>query len=92
MIIGNKPNRRTFADHANKSFMVQFAGLQNDPLDFPICERCERLALNDKNGTYTCPICGYNGKVKTRVRDYLVLEKYIPETAREAVELTDLKR
>lgn len=92
MIIGNKPNRRSFAEHADKSFLVKFSSMQNDPMDFPICERCERIALSDKNSTYTCPVCGHSGRVRTRVRDYLVSEKYLPEVAREAAVFADLKR
>lgn len=90
--LGNRPSGRTFADRANESTIVKFATLQNNILDLPVCERCERIALNDKNSTYTCPVCGHSGVTKTLVRDYLVSEKYISPAQRDRVVFTDLKR
>lgn len=89
--LGQK-SAKTFADRANQSELVKFATLRNDLLELPVCERCERVALHDKGGTYTCPVCGHSGATKTRVRDYLVDEKYIDEAHRERVVFTDLKR
>lgn len=43
---GNKSNREVLREYSTR----------------PICPRCERMAMGDKNNTATCPHCHWHGK------------------------------